>query len=48
MPAKQKKGRGRGRVAGTPDPQPTESVHTPVGFDEESSGASTISETVGT
>lgn len=48
MPAKQKKGRGRGRVAATPDPQPTESVHAPAASDEESSEASTVSETVGT
>ena len=46
MPAKQKKGRGRGRVAATPDPQPTGSVHAPAASDEESSGASTVSETV--
>ena len=45
MPAKQKKGRGRGRVAATPDPQPTESIHAPAS-DEESSGASTVPETV--
>ena len=48
MPAKQKKWRCRGRDAATPDPQPTESVHDPAASDEESSGASTISETVGT
>ena len=46
MPAKQKKERGRGRVAATPDIQPTESVYAPVASDEESSGASTDSETV--
>ena len=46
MPAKQKK--GRGRVAATSDPQSTESVHVSAASDEESSGASTVSETVGT
>ena len=48
MPAKQKKGRGRGRVAATPNPQSTESVHAPAASDEESSRASTVSETVRT
>lgn len=52
MPAKVKKGRGRGRVAAAPAPQATtdeaESVQAPVASDDESSGASTVSQTVET
>ena len=48
MQAKQEKGSGRGRVTATPDPLPTESVHAPPASDEESSRASTFSQTVGT
>ena len=48
MPAKQKKRRGRGRVAATPHPLTIESVHAPAASDEESSRASTVSDTVGT